>query len=494
MRHLIENIDALYTCDDAGDGSGRVLRRAWLVTQDGVVAALGEGPPPAGAFDLRIDLAGSIAMPGFVNAHHHFFQTLTRAIPGATRGHLLDWLRLMYPLWGGMTPADHAAACRATAAELLLTGATTSVDHFYLVPRCDSAYVEAEVAAVREMGLRLHLVRGSMTALEGDLGRELLPVMGPALSGIIDDPAAVLADMRRTILRHHDTASGSMVTVALGPTTPTYDDLGFLAGVAALARETGTGLHMHVHPQDAERTAIQGRFGRTPIEVLDDAGFLTPRTWLAHGTRLNDDDAALLGRRGVGLAHCPRMILRLGARITRVHALRRHGMPVAVGVDGGASNDSGSMLGEMRLALLLHRLAGGGGEVAHDDWLDPYDILLMATRVPARMIGRGDIGVLRPGACADLAAFDMRGIGFAGARTDLLSGLLLAGHDTRASLTMVAGVPRVRDGRLLGQDELELRAAVDDATDRLISRAEAMTGLDYRAFPPRTGASGLIGA
>ena len=160
-------------------------------------------------------------------------------------------------------------------------------------------------------------------------------------------------------------------------------------------------------------------------------------------------------------------------------------MPVAVGVDGGASNDSGSMLGEMRLALLLHRLAGGGGEVSWDDWLDPYDVLLMATRIPARMIGRTDNGRLAPGACADVTAFDMRGIGFAGARLDLLSGLLMAGDDTRAALTMVAGVPRVRDGRLIGVDEETLRQAVDTATERLVARTESVTGLNYRATPAR---------
>ena len=482
MRRIIENIDALYTCDDAD----RVWRRAWIVVDGGIVAALGEGPPPSGDFDERIDLAGSIAMPGLVNAHHHFFQTLTRAVPRATRGHLFDWLRLLYPVWGMMTPDDHVAACRATAAELLLTGATTSVDHFYLVPNCDGAFIDAEVEAVRGMGLRLHLVRGSMTAMEGNLQAELAPALGAHMSGLIDRPASVLADMKRTIARHHDTSHGAMIQVALGPTTPTYDDLDFLRAVATLARENTVGLHMHVHPQDAERAGAEARFGRGPVELLDDVGFLSPRTWLAHATRLSDDDMALLATRGVGVAHCPRMVMRLGARITRVHAMRRAGMPVAVGVDGGASNDSGSMLGEMRAALLLHRLAGGGGEVPWEDWLDPYDLLLMATRVPAGLIGRPDIGQLAPGFCADLTAFDMRGVGFAGARLDLLAGLLLAGDDTRASLVMTGGIPRVRDGRLLGCDEHALRSAVDAATDGLVDKAGAMLGVDYRAFPGAT--------
>jgi 8-oxoguanine deaminase len=213
--------------------------------------------------------------------------------------------------------------------------------------------------------------------------------------------------------------------------------------------------------------------------LLDSLGILGPKTWFAHSTRLDEADMALLGSRGVGVAHCPRMILRLGARIPAIHSMRANGMPVAVGVDGAASNDSGSMLGEMRLALLLHRLYNGGGEVPHEAWLTPYDLLLMSTRIPAAMIGRNDIGQIAPGFCADVTAFDMRGVGFAGARADLLSGLLLAGDDTRASLTMVAGVPRVRDGRLLDADEYALREHVDRAATRLIARASALSGIDY---------------
>jgi 8-oxoguanine deaminase len=184
----------------------------------------------------------------------------------------------------------------------------------------------------------------------------------------------------------------------------------------------------------------------------------------------------------VGVAHCPRMVLRLGARIPIIHRMRASGMRVTVGVDGAASNDSGSMLGEMRLALLLHRLADGGGEVSSENWMTPYEVLLMATRHAASLIGREDIGAISPGLCADITAFDMRGIGFAGARSDLLSGLLLAGDDTRASLTMVGGKPLVLNGRLLHQDEYALREAADRAAERVVARAARMTGIDYLDF------------
>jgi 8-oxoguanine deaminase len=478
MRRLIENIDTLYTCDR----QDRVLKSAWIVAEGGTIAALGDGPPPAGDFDDRIDLSGSVALPGLVNTHHHFFQTLTRALPRAQRGQLLDWLAVLYPVWGLMEPDDLAAAASASIGELLLTGATTSVDHFYLVPRCDPAFIAAEIDAARNAGIRLHLVRGSMTTIEGDLEERLSAKIGPRAGGIIDDPATVLASMRQTVEAHHDPRHGSQLTVALGPTIPTYSDLAFMCDVARISADLNVGVHMHVHPQPHERLLCQERFGKTPIEVLDSVGLLSPRTWFAHSTRLDDQDIAILARNNVGVAHCPRMILRLGARIPIIHRMRSSGMRVTVGVDGAASNDSGSMLGEMRLALLLHRLAGGGGEVSSNEWMTPYEVLLMATRHAASLIGRDDIGAIAPGLCADITAFDMRGIGFAGARSDLLSGLLLAGDDTRASLTMVGGKPLVRDGRLLHQDEYALREAADHAASRVVARAANITGIDYLDF------------
>jgi cytosine/adenosine deaminase-related metal-dependent hydrolase len=483
MRRLIENIDSLYTCDDRD----RVLKGAWIVVEDANIVGLGEGPPPAGEFAERIDLTGSVAMPGLINAHHHFFQTLTRALPRAQRGQLLDWLAVLYPVWATMSPEDLAAAAAATAAELLLTGATTSVDHFYLVPRCDPAYLQAEVDAARKSGIRLHLVRGSMTAIEGDLERRLSSVLGPCAGGIIDDPDSVLASMQQTVEAFHDPSPGSFLTVALGPTTPTYDDLDFMRSVAETAERLAVGIHMHVHPQPHERLLCKERFGKTPVELLDFVGLLGPRTWFAHSTRLDDADIKLLSSRGVGVAHCPRMVLRLGARIPYIHRMRSGGMRIAIGVDGGASNDSGSMLGEMRLALLLHRLTDGGAEVSHDNWMTPYDVLVMATRTAAAIIGRDDIGRVAPGLCADIAAFDMRGVGFAGARSDLLSGLLLAGDDTRASLTMVAGEPLVRHARLLRHDEYTLRDTADRAAARVVARASSVTGVDYLDFGIKQG-------
>lgn len=475
MRHLLHGIGRLYTCD--ADDS--VLDNAYLVVEDGRIAAIGTGMPE-GDFDLTEDMAGRLVVPGFVNLHHHYFQTLTRAIPAGQRGHLIDWLYAMYPIWAGMTPDDLAAATEASVAQLLLTGATTSVDHSYILPR-GVDHVEAEIAAARGTGARLALMRGSLTSIEADLEQRLTALLGPRAGGLVDDPATVLADMRRTIARHHDTAPGAMVTVGLAPTTTTYDNPGFMRDVARIAAETGTRLHVHCHPRPDERALCAAR-GTTPLEFLDDAGWLTDRTFFAHATRLTADEMRRCADAGVAVAHCPRMILRLGARVTPVHDMLAAGMRVGVGVDGGASNDSGSMLGEMRVALLLHRLAGGEGEVPWQQWLSPYRLLCMATRDAAAIIGRNDIGRLETGACADLAAFDLDSVAYAGARTDPLSALLLAGDDDRAALVMVGGQVLVRDRRLLIADERAISARVDAATERLIAQAAAVTGIDYRAF------------
>lgn len=474
MRTLLSNIGQLYTCDS----SDRVLANSYVVVDDDRIVEVGQGMPE-GHFDQRLDLRGQIVMPGFINLHHHFFQTLTRAIPRALSGHLLDWLKAMYPLWAGMTPDDLDAATQASMAELMLTGATTTADHAYLMPGGRAEYTDALVHGARTAGLRLHLVRGCMTAMEDTLEADLSPVLGPRAGGLVDDEEAVLADMAHGIRQHHQTGWGARITMALGPTTATYQRMGFMSRISELAHANGCGLHMHFHPRPDERVWCRKQYGKRPIELLQDAGWLAPGTWFAHSTRVDTEDMAQMAEAGVAVAHCPRMLVRLGARVTPVHEMLAAGVKVGFGVDGGASNDSGSMLGEIRLGMLLHRAAGGEGTVPWQQWLSPYRALTMATREAAAILGRSDIGRIEVGCCADIVAFDMSPIGFAGARTDWISGLLVAGDDTRASLTMVGGAIRVLHGRLAWDDERALRGRVDTITHRLIERAHGLTGLDY---------------
>lgn len=473
MRQLLHNIGSLHTCDDAD----RVLRNAYLVIDGGVLAEIGVGRPQ-GEFDRVEDMRGRLVVPGLINLHHHFFQTLTRAIPAAQRGHLTDWLFRLYPVWAGMEPSDLAAATEASIAQLLLTGATTTVDHAYLLPDGGADFIAAEVDAAGQMGARLALIRGSLTGLEADLQTRLSRVLGANVGRIVDDPSSVLADMRRTIETYHDPAFGGMLTVGLGPTTTTYDDPAFMRHVADMARDAGVLLHIHCHPRPDER-ATCADMGTTPLAFLDDAGWLTERTLFAHSTRLSNDEMGLCARRGVAVAHCPRMILRLGARITPVHDMLGAGMRVGIGVDGGASNDSGSMLGELRIALLLHRVAGGAGEVSWHDWLSPAQLLRMATREAAGIIGRDDIGQLTVGRCADLAAFDMRSVAYSGAMADPLSALFLAGDDDRAAFVMVGGRVLVRERQLAEADEGLIADRVNSAAGRMLLKAAQVTGIDY---------------
>ena len=467
---LFENIDELHCCDQRGS----VVRNAHVMVDGDRIEAIGSGTAPSGDFEERIDLAGHIVVPGLVNVHHHFFQSLTRAIPAAQRGHLLTWLMTLYPLWARMTPDDLAAATEAACAELLLSGVTTTSDHCYLVPRADPDYLDAEITAALGMGLRLNLVRGSITALEANLGDRLTALLGPNAGSLVDDEQNVLARMRQALAQYHRPGEGSYLTMALGPTTSTFDRPDFMRSVAGLAEEFGCGLHTHFHPRPDEREWAAVNLGRKPVDLLDEMGWLRPGTWIAHGTRLDTYDMALLADRGVGLAHCPRMILRLGARLIPLHDALSAGIKVGIGVDGAASNDCGSMVSELRLAALLHRVAGGEGDVPHQAWLEPAQVLRMATHDGAELIGRPDLGHLEAGGVADLAAFDLRGVGYAGARTDLLSGFILAGSDNRASMTVVGGKILVRGGRLVGRDEYVIREKVDRATERLIREVSSI--------------------
>ena len=477
MRHLLHSCDVIYTCD----AQDRVLRDGWLLVEDGRVAALGEGAPPAGDFDTEEDMSGLIAMPGFVNLHHHYFQTLTRAVPGALRGHLLDWLTRMYPVWAGITPDDMAVATRASIAQLALTGATSSVDHAYLLPPVEGDHIAAEIDASRDMGFRTYVFCGALTQLEGDLEIRLAAMLGPNAGGLLLGLEEAERHVRDAITAHQDTSEGALIKVGIGPTTTTFETPGHMRAMADLARELDTGLHVHFHPRPDERANCAG-IGTTPLDFLQDCGWLGPRTLLAHSTRLSPEEMRRCADAGVGIAHCARMILRLGARVTPVHEMLEAGLRLGIGVDGGASNDSGSMLGELRLAYLLHRVAGGEGAVPWESWLSPYRLLTLATRDSADCLGWSKIGRLATGCRADLTAFRLSGVAYAGAPRDPLATLLLTGDNDRAALTMTDGRVLVRDGALLDQDEAALQHATDAATNRLIERAQCISGIDYDRF------------
>jgi 8-oxoguanine deaminase len=446
MRTILRNASWLWS-------GARLVDRMEVSVVDGRIEAV--QPSIASRADEVIDLEGCLLVPGLISLHHHFFQHVTRAWPGLHRAPSESWLGGLYAVWAKMDAADIAAAAAAAAAELLLSGTTTSVDHAFLLRAAGDERLAAQIEAVRALGLRQHIVRSG------------LPSLPARFSALVDAESALLEQCGADLARWHDRSSGSMLRLELGPSNVPYDKPGLMLALAELAAAHGCGLHVHFHPRPAERELSRRLSGVEPIDFLGAAGWLRPGTWFAHCTELDEHDMSRMAAGGVGIVHCPRTVLRLGYRLPALHRWRASGIRVALGVDGGGSNDAGAFLADVRLALLLHRAGTAGSVDAQRDWLEPADVLAMATHEGAALLRRPELGTLAPGACADLAAFDLRGVDVAGALNDPLAGFLLAGSATRAKLTMVNGVVRVREGRLVGADEHAIAAQCNARSRRL---------------------------
>jgi len=435
-----------------------------------------DGLPPAWTADptpvQEIDCTGCVVTPGLINTHHHFFQHLTRAVPAATSVPPLEWLFVSYPLWAELDPSMLYAAARAAAAELLLSGCTTTADCAYLLPQDDGDLAAGLIQAVDEAGIRFHFHRGCMPTLEGDLEDRLTAVMGGRVGILMDHDEAVLSRrLEHVISRYHDSEPLSMRRVALGPTGVTYTKPALMTRLADMAQDCGCSLHTHFHPRPDEDAKAAPD---APIAFLERSGWLRPGTWLGHGTRLQPSDIATLTRSGAGVAHCPRTIIRLGFDVAPIGSFRRAGLKLGLGVDGAASNDQGNLLNDLRLAALLHRVAE-----PPDLWLTPEDALEIATVGGAAALDRPEIGQLAPGMAADVAAFRIDGLDCAGATADPLGALLFAGTETRAWLTIVNGIVRVASRRLLGLDEARIAADLNSAAGRMLAQAKLATGIDF---------------
>ena len=450
MRILLRNARWLYTGHE-------LLEDANVLVSDGRIEAVVRTGVEA---DEVVDLQGCLLLPGLISLHHHFFQHVTRAWPGAHRSGSEDWLVRLYPVWAQMEPQDVAAAARNAAAELLLSGTTTAVDHAFRLP---GESLAAQIDAVSRLGLRLHLVRSGLPGLGERVEARLSPRVTQSL---VDDEAAWLAQCSADLRRWHDSSSGSMLRLELGPSNVSYDRPGLMRACARLAAEHGCGLHAHYHPRAAEREQCRRLHGMGPLEFLESAGWLRAGTWLAHCTELDDAEIERFAAREVGIAHCPRTVLRLGYRIPRLHDWRRAGVRVGIGADGGASNDGGAFIADVRLALLLHRANNPDAAT----WLAPQDALAMATHEAAAILRRPELGAIAPGMQADLAAFDVSGLDCAGSLQDPLAGLLFAGTGTRARMTMVNGRLCVRDGCLITGDERSIAAETNARTGALSDR------------------------
>ena len=422
---LIRNADHILTMDD-----GRTeLRGADIVIRGGVIAAIGPDLARHHPQADMLDAAGCVVTPGLVNTHHHLYQSLTRAVPGGQDALLFGWLQTLYPVWAKFGPEEMRISALTGLAELALSGCTLSSDHLYLYP--NGVRLEDTIHAAAEFGLRFHPTRGSMSIGESDGG---LPP-----DALVEREAAILEDCIRVVDVFHDPAEGSMCRVGLAPCSPFSVSRELMRDTALLARDKGVMLHTHL-AENAEDVAYSlEKFGCRPGEYAESLGWLGDDVWHAHCVQLDGAEIDLFARTRTGVAHCPCSNCRLGSGIAPVRAMLDAGVPLGLGVDGSASNDSGNLAAEARQAMLLQRVARGA------DAMSPRAALELATRGGADVLGRPDCGRLMPGKRADVAIWDVSGVQSAGSWDP--AALLLAGPTTVRDL-FVEGRQVVRDGQI----------------------------------------------
>jgi cytosine/adenosine deaminase-related metal-dependent hydrolase len=431
---LVESCEVAVTMDDAGTE----LANASVLVRDGAIGWVGSGTPP-GEPDERLDGRGTIAIPGLVNTHHHLYQSLTRA--RARDKGLFGWLVELYPVWAGLDPEWERAAARVGLAELALSGCSTTTDHHYLHPAGAGDLLEVEIEAARELGVRFHPCRGSMDLGESDGG---LPP-----DAVVESTDDALARSREAVERFHDPAPGSMLRIAIAPCSPFSVTERLMRESAVLARALGVRLHTHLAETLDEEAFCLERFGRRPLELMDDWGWLGEDVWFAHAIHLDEKDVRRIGDTRTGVASCPSSNLRVGAGIAPVRSLVDAGARVGLGVDGPASNEASDLFAEIRQAMLVSRATGP------EAGLSAREALRLATRGGAAALGREDIGTIAVGARADLALFGVDGLAHAGSEADLVAGLLMGGTQ-RVRHLLVEGRFVVRDGRLATADEQEI--------------------------------------
>ena len=440
---LIRNADILVTMDEAR----REIANGGLFARDGVIEQVGPTAELPREADLTLDMRGCVVTPGLVNAHHHMFQNLTRALPAGQDALLFGWLSAHYPLWMRMRPDHIRVSTTVALAELAESGCTTSSDHLYMFP--NGARLDDSIDAASEVGLRFHATRGAISIGQSQGG---LPP-----DAMVEDEDAILADTRRLIEAFDDPRAFSMIRVGVAPCSPFSVSRELMRDSAELARSYGVRLHTHLAENDEDVAYSLERFGLRPGQYAEELGWCGPDVWHAHCVKLDASEIDLFARSRTAVAHCPCSNMRLGSGIAPVRAMLAAGVPVGLGVDGSASNDSGHLLNEARQALLLQRVAEGAGAMTARQALE------LATLGGADALGRPDIGRLAAGKAADLAAFDVSGLDFAGAAWDPVAALVLCGP-ARAATTIVGGRVVVEHGRCITID----RARTLEAHGRLV--------------------------
>lgn len=442
---FVKNASAIVTCDRRDT----VLENAGILIRDGAIAYMGPAPQTA---DEILDASGCIVYPGLINTHHHLYQTFSRNLPQVQNMELFDWLTTLYEIWKNLDREVLYHSSVVGMGELLKTGCTTCFDHHYVFPGGSSgALLDAQFAAAGDLGIRMAASRGSMDLSRKDGG---LPP-----DSVVQRVDEILRDCQAAVEKFHDPRPLAMRTVALAPCSPFSVTGELLHQSALLARSLGVRLHTHLcETKDEERYVLE-KHGKRPLAYMEELGWVGKDVWYAHGIHFNDDELKLLADTGTGIAHCPISNMKLSSGVCRVPDMLALGVPVGLAVDGSASNDGSNLLEELRVAYLLHRL--------HSSERAPsgYDLLKIATRGSARVLGREDLGSLEPGKAGDLFMIRRNRLELVGADLDVKSMLGTVGFKGPVDATVVNGRIVVRDGRLTGLDEekavREARTCVD---------------------------------
>jgi 8-oxoguanine deaminase len=433
---LVKNAAVIVTMDN----QRREISQGAIFIRDGWIEEVGTSNSITQEADEVLDLDGHLVLPGLINTHHHFYQTLTRVIPAAQDANLFQWLKTLYPIWAGLTPDDIRVSTQLALAELALSGCTTASDHLYIYP--DGCRLDDEIEAARPLGLRLHASRGSMSLGESKGG---LPP-----DSVVEDEDAILKDTQRLIETYHDPQPGSMLQIIVAPCSPFSVTPDLMREAANLARAHGVRLHTHLAETLDEEHFCLEEFGHRPLAYAEELNWSGDDVWFAHAVHINPEEVDRMAKAQIGVAHCPSSNMRLASGIAPIRRYLSAGVPVSLGVDGSASNDSSHMLAEARQAFLLSRVgAGAAPEIDEsDDLLTARQALELATIGGAQVLGRLDIGSLEVGKCADFVAINLARIEYAGALHDPVAAAILCAS-VAVDFNYVQGKPVVYEGEFM---------------------------------------------
>src|SRR5271169_1105891 len=435
MPQAMDQTQAIWIRDPLGifaDGAERGV----VVRGGRIVELVPAGGKPATTGAVAFDASQHVVLPGLINTHHHFYQTLTRALPAAMDRELFPWLQALYPIWARLTPEALDAAVTVAMAELLLSGCTTTTDHHYVFPAGLEDSVDIEVQAARRLGLRVLLTRGSMNLSQRNGG---LPP-----DSVVQDEDTILADSERVVARYHEAGQGAMVQIALAPCSPFSVTTALMRSTAELAARLNVRMHTHLAETENENRYCQEIHHCRPLDYLENCGWLNDRVWLAHGIHFDIGEMKRLARAGTAISHCPCSNQALASGTCPVCAMEQAGVKIGIGVDGSASNDGSNLMQEVRAAFLLQRSRYGVKAVSHKD------ALRWATKGSAACAGRSDIGEIAVGKMADLALFKLDELRFSGSGDPLAALVLCGAH--RADRVMVGGRWIVQDGEIPNLD------------------------------------------